>query len=198
MKSLVTTLIAICLVSGCVNPIQRRASSAFAEGCYGFQVIGKWVQARSHCERAVRSAIRGNASQEQVAALWLEYGRASGVTCNYADAEFGLQEAFELNRNSGGPAHLAALELARLMMVRHQPYEAIEHYETFWSEVPGRWIDGDPVAAAEVFEEQANALRLIGDDQGATEARRKAQTLRADNPYAVSNSNLTPYGAFCL
>ena len=198
MKSIFMASLVAFLVSACANPINLKTASMYAKGCREFQAQNEWWKARRACGRAAINAKLGGAPDQTIAVLWYEYGRTSGVICDYAEAQKGLDEALKLDQATGGPAYMSLLEIARLNFAQGKFAKAASYYEKFWLAIPKNLAEKeDPIGSAEVLEEQAEAYRKIGNITLSKAQEARARELRATNPNKTSNTDHTPYGKFC-
>ena len=186
------------LISACANPINRYTATRYAEGCYDFQQHNEWWKARRACGRAAMNAQLGGVPDRTVAVLWYEYGRASGVICDYVEAQKGLEIAIKLYQAIEGPVHQPFLEMAKLRIAQGQFAEAIGYYDKVWQTLPsGIAEEQDPIGLAEVLEEQAEIYLQLGNPTLSKEPKERAQKLRTTNPNKTSRLSHTPYGKFC-
>ncbi|GAB7562005.1 hypothetical protein LG202_00440 [Methylobacillus methanolivorans] len=56
----------------------------------------------------------GGVAPSTRAVLSSEYGRSLGATCFFNDATFYLNQAYDLDKQTGGPLYMSLVELARL------------------------------------------------------------------------------------
>ena len=196
MKSHLLLIAAAIALSACANPVSRKIATAYTEGCYGFQVIGKWPQAQRACERAALNAENGGLPGREIAPLWFEYGRVSGILCDYQQADLGLRQALELETAINGPVHEIQLELARLKSVTGEIAESAAWYEAFWASAPADLASRDPELARAIYEEMADAYLQLGDEAAADTAHRQLESLNSASAGFTLN-NATPYGSVC-
>ncbi|MGB5488126.1 MAG: hypothetical protein WBN06_12095, partial [Lysobacterales bacterium] len=83
--------------------------------------------------RAISNAELAGAPSKGLAVLWYEYGRSSGVICDWEEAENGLNKAFELDSKIGGPAYMSLYELAQMNYARELYTAAIEYFQGAYS-----------------------------------------------------------------
>lgn len=198
MKLLVPFLFSSLLISGCASELNLRNAGLYAQGCQGFQAQNEWWKARRACGRAAVNAKLGGAPDSAVAALWYEYGRTSGVICEYVEAKRGLEEALKLDQSSNGPIFKDHIELARLHLDQNKYQEASHYYQLGITTIPKEQaINEDPIGYAEILEEYAKALKNNGDETSSSKLTTQANELRATNPGKKSNTDRTPYGKFC-
>lgn len=189
--------VAAFLLAACAAPINMKKAAIYAEGCFGFQAQDEWWKSRRACARAITNAELARADDRTLALLWYEYGRSSGVICDYGEATRGLEKALQLDRATGGPVFMSLMEMARLAMAQAQWEEAVKHYEQLWPLLPEQAAEADPLGMADALEEEAQAYRQLGREVEAETRKTRASQLRAQNPGKTSNTDITPYGQFC-
>ena len=111
------------------NPINAKTSTNYAQAAHAAVNSGDGVTARKNWSKALLNAQLGGASPAQLAVLNNEYGRASGVVCEFADAEKALTTAYDLDKRAGGPTYLSLVELARLNLDQNKFPEAATYFE---------------------------------------------------------------------
>ena len=196
-KTLLPLLVAAAC-AGCAAPAVLETASVHVRQCGEFEARNEWAQARAACERAAVEAQAGGGRERAIAALWYEYGRASGAICRYDDAQRGLERALKLDRAHDGPVYMSLLELARLALAQARYAQAARYYGQFETAMPqARGVRVDPIGYAEVLEEHAEALRNIGEAQDAASLASRAQALRKAHPGVKARTARTPYGRFC-
>ena len=198
MKNVTTLLVVSFLMAGCANPINMRTAARYADACQALQTQNEWWKARMNCGRAATNAELGHAPARTRAVLWYEYGRASGAICDYVEARRGLNTAIKLDEESGGPAFMSFLELARLELDQGNFKDSVAFYSRFESSVPKDTAEkNDPIGYADVLEEYARAAEGSGNGALSSSLRQRSAQLRSANPGKSSNTDRTPYGKYC-
>ncbi|HSH98907.1 MAG: tetratricopeptide repeat protein [Methylophilaceae bacterium] len=187
---------ALTLVS-CANPINLKTAQNYAQGCMGFQHQGEWWKARQACGRAAINAELGGAEPQAITGLWYEYGRTSGVICDYTEAKKSLEKALESDKESNGPIIMDYFELARLHFDQKLFKEASTYYQSGVAATSKETIAQDPIGYAEVLDEYGEALKQIGDAANSEKIIAQSKQLRSSNPTGKSLTKRTPYGKFC-
>jgi tetratricopeptide (TPR) repeat protein len=187
---------ALTLVS-CANPINLRTAQNYAQGCAGFQHQGEWWKARQACGRAAINAELGGAEPQAIAGLWYEYGRTSGVICDYAEAKKALEKSLESDKENNGPIIMDYFELARLHFDQKLFKDASAYYQFGIAATPEATIAQDPIGYAEVLDEYGEALKQIGNATESEKVIAESKQLRSSNPNVKSLTKRTPYGKFC-
>jgi tetratricopeptide (TPR) repeat protein len=167
----------------------------------GFSAVqrGDWDKAREGFGKALESAQKTDATDRRtMAVLYLEYGRALGVSCQFEEAGAYLERAREVDEVAGGPVHMSLVELARLKRAEHEFEEAELHYRTVMPMLAKHSIPTvDPIGYAQFLEEYADVLRQIGKGGNAIPLDLESQELRVRNPGKSSQVSVTPYGEHC-
>ena len=99
----------ILLVSGCAASINEYNARQHAQAGMKAGRSGEFAKARKEFARALTNARLAHADPKMVAALSYEYGRYSGMICDWVEGEKGLAEAYDLDRQNGGPAYMLSL-----------------------------------------------------------------------------------------
>lgn len=95
------------LSSGCANPINAKTATDYAQAANNAAQLGDWAKARMCLCRAIVNAQLGGSSPAQLAVLYYEHGRASGIVCEFSDAEKPLIRAYDLDKQAGGPTYMS-------------------------------------------------------------------------------------------
>jgi tetratricopeptide (TPR) repeat protein len=195
----VTALLAVALfASGCANQINLHTAANYAKACYAYQSQNEWWKARMSCGRAATNADLGNASPRARAVMWYEYGRTSGVICDYVEARRGLNTALKLDEESSGPTYMTLMELGRLELDQGNWKDAMAHFARFDATVPRDTAEKkDPIGYADALDEYARAADGAGDSSLASSLRQRSRHLRGTNTGKSSNTDRTPYGKYC-
>lgn len=194
-------IVAICisiLSAGCVNPINAKTSTNYAHAANTASNSGDWATARKYLSRAIVNAQLGGASPAQLAVLNYEYGRASGVVCEFTDAEKALMLAYDLDKQAGGPSYLSLVELSRLNLDQKKFPEAVSYFERALPELEAKGASSlAPIAFADILDEYSTSLDFSGRTALAQEVAARAIKIRNENPGKSSKTDRTPYGTKC-
>lgn len=184
------------VIFGCA--INERTAHRYANAGDAASQRGDWTAAREHWRRAVINAKLAHMSDRALAVAHYEYGRASGVVCEWAEAELGLKEAYRLDAAAGGPAYKAAYELGRLNYDRKQYRSAVEQFLQAKTEFDKLQAETkDPVGYADFLDEYAVALEQTGRAEQAQPLRSKSLELRKTFSGKTAHTEKTPYGTQC-
>ena len=191
--SLVVTL----LLAGCASYAQDQYKYNFY-ATHAEEAIkaGDWVVYRSNLQAAIDSADSAEAWQSEKSRLYYEYGRASGVLCDWKEAERGLMKALEIRKSIGMPTSAPLVELGRISVDR-QDYEGAEKYFSEAYPILQRADAANrfPSAFVAYLDEYATAWEHLHKDAQAASLRARAIELR--NTHATTKSTRTPYGTQC-
>ncbi|MCB5206547.1 tetratricopeptide repeat protein [Methylovorus mays] len=197
MKTTAVLMMSALMLVSCANPINLNTAQRYAQGCLEFQHQGEWWKARQACGRAAVNAELGGANPQAIAVLWYEYGRASGVICDYPEANKALEKSLELDKANNGAVIMDYFELARLHFDQKLFKEASIYYRSGVAATPKELMAQDPIGYADVLGEYSEALKQIGDVESSEKVISEARELRSSNPNANSLTKRTPYGKFC-
>lgn len=191
-------MLAVLAVAACANPINRRAATNYASAAHNAQQAGDWSTARMYWGRAALNAELGRVPPQALAILWYEYGRSSGVICDWAEAEVGLTKAHELDRESNGPTCMSLFELARMNFDRQRYREALTYFDRVLPEFEEIQMDTmDPLGHAYFLDEYATSLEKVRRGGEAKRHRRRSAELRRTFPNREAHTEKTPYGTQC-
>jgi hypothetical protein len=180
------------------HELNRRNASAHEMAARQAAHDHDWDAARRQWGLALMDVRLAGAGPADEALASYEYGRVLGITCDYARAEQMLQSSLKLARESGGPTHLALLELALLAEHQHQPRQALAYYRELVSEMDAHGVmQANPLGAAIVLRRYADLLAANGDATGAAQQRARADTVADVHPNGHAQGSLTPYGSAC-
>lgn len=197
IKTTAVLMMSALMLVSCANPINLNTAQRYAQGCLEFQHQGEWWKARQACGRAAVNAELGGANPQAIAVLWYEYGRASGVICDYPEAKKALEKSLELDKANNGAVIMDYFELARLHFDQKLFKEASTYYRAGVAATPKELMAQDPIGYADVLGEYSEALKQIGDVESSEKVISEARELRSSNPNANSLTKRTPYGKFC-
>lgn len=183
---------------GCANPINLYTAKQYDIAAYDSIERGEWKQARMYYSRAWGNAQMGGADIRDISRLRYEYGRASGVVCEWEEAETALNEAYEMDIKSNGPYWMPVVELERMFIAKKDFQKANTYFEKLMpilNEVGAE--TGDPLAYADVLDEYALVLEKIGKPEEANKHLKRAKQLKDTFPGRESRTEITPYGTQC-
>jgi len=197
MRTIIIILTAIVLV-GCANPINRETAQNYYGAAISAQRNGDWENARMYFGRAIDNANVGGADDSTLAVLWYEYGRSSGVICDWVEAEKGLLKAYELDRINKGPTYMSLYELARMNYDQKDFKKAEGYFHKSYLEFEENQIDTkDPVGYADFLDEYSVTLENLGKEGEAEELKIRSSKIREAFKNKDSHTDKTPYGTKC-
>lgn len=160
----------------------------------------QWYRAReAFREKLIDVRANPSARPQDLAVLVYEYGRTSGVLCDWDSAESSLKEAYALDQSYDGPTHMSLIELARLHLAQQQYGEARGYFEKAIPELETvNANQRDPVGYIEIIEEYSAVLSTLGEATLAQEWREQATQARESIAAPSTGAEITPYGAYCL
>jgi len=208
MKTILLLITMMLTLVGCVSMSARSAQDDYAEVYrYAHMAMqkGDWSTYRRLMRVVIDKSTASGALPEKRAIYWYEYGRASGVICDWIDAEFALTVANNLDAKTGGLVHESLNELGRINVVRKQYEKAVDYFTRaskafaqYHEKNPGMKITNQ-LGNARTIEDFAYALEQAGGQQSdvkrlrdsAAEIRKKYTG--KDGVY----EDVTPYGTQC-
>ncbi len=197
MKSIVFIFLFL-LIAGCANPINQKTASNYYYSAIIAQENNDWKTAKEHFGRAIINSELGGVETKTLAVLWYEYGRSSGVVCDWDEAEKSLLKAYELDGIVNGPTYMSLYELALMNYDRKNFVSASNYFKRAHTEFEQKQIDTkDPVGYADFLEMYADTLEKNGDSNEMNELKSRALKIRAAFNNKESHTDRTPYGTQC-
>lgn len=200
MKWLFVVVAGLIILAGCANPINRHTAGKYNQAAYAAMKSGDWFGARMYFGRAIQNAKVGGVDTKSMAVLWYEYGRSSGVICDWVEAERGLDEAYKLDSETQGPVYMSLYERGRMHYDRKQYTKAVEYFARTNAEFDKARFNfdtADPLGYADYLEEYSDALEKTGNVNDAKKHRDRAVELRNTFPGKEAHTEKTPYGTQC-
>ncbi len=153
---------------------------------------GDWQDAATNYAEALNHPDRPRNPAEW-SELHLDYGRAMGVLCQYAEATTFFERALEIARKGNAGTARALYELGSLAVADRKPGVAVQHLLPLLSEVEKR--EPRQLSAAQWADARAKLSASLAALGRAEEAAR----WRNDAPPAPTGSarEIIPYGARC-
>ncbi len=186
------------LLSGCAFSINLHNARKYDLAANDAIQKGDWKAARMYYSRAWGNAQMGRADTRTIARLRYEYGRASGVVCEWEEAELALNEAFELDKKSDGPRWMPLVELERMSIAQKDYKKAKSYFDKLMpilSEIQGE--TKDPLGYADLLDEFVLVLENIGEGESAKKHKKREKQLRDTFPGQKAHTEITPYGTQC-
>lgn len=187
-----------------IKPSQNDYTEVYRHAYIALQK-GEWHKYKKLMRIVIDQSTAAGAPQEKRAIYWYEYGRASGVVCDWEDAIFALTVANNLDSKTGGPTHESLNELGRIYVVRKQYEKAVDHFtrafkafEQYHAKHPGKEITNQ-LGNARVVEDFAYALEQSGGQQSDVIRLRDSVAEIRKNLKAKDGvyDDVTPYGTQC-
>ena len=208
MKTIILLITMMLTLVGCASMSARSAQDDYVEVYrYAYMALqeGKWLTYKRLMRTVIDKSTASGAPPEKRAIYWYEYGRASGVVCDWEDAEFALTVANNLDAKTGGPVHESLNELGRISVVRKQYEKAVDYFTRalkafaqYHEKNPGKKITNQ-LGNARIIEDFAYALEQSGGQQSDVKRLRdnaaeiRKQLTGKDGVY----EDITPYGTQC-
>lgn len=189
----------IAMLSGCATTSGEYSRDPHGRAAAQANSAGDWRTAQKEWHLAIDDAIPARATSTELYAIALyEYGRASGVLCQWSEAERSLREAVDLDQRLHGPVYMSTYELALLYLDQGQAATARPYFERTDYEMLAIGADRKaPVGYADFLDEYADALDLGASHEEAEAKRLRAKQIREAFPHGHSITDRTPYGTLC-
>ena len=195
---LILIIVALFIFQSCAAPINQRNAEKYYAAAVSAQHSGDWWNSRKYFARAISNAELAGAPSKGLAVLWYEYGRSSGVICDWEEAENGLNKAFELDSKIGGPAYMSLYELAQMNYARELYTAAIEYFQGAYSGMEEDQADTkDPIGYADFLDKYIHALEQAGRNDLVPQLSARSEKIRAAFTGKESHTEQTPYGTLC-
>lgn len=158
---------------------------------------GDWESAASQFAQAINHPELPKDGGQR-SAVNLEYGRAVGVLCQYAEAEEFLLRAKEIAEKTNRSMVPALYELGAVSVAQKKYVDAIGYFSQLLPMIERESrVKTSPLVAADAYEKLAGALTATGKAEEAASRRREAVKIRETGPKVAPPGTITPYGAQC-
>jgi tetratricopeptide (TPR) repeat protein len=197
-KKMILPLVLASLSMACTTPDSLYTGNEYFHGGVDNAREGRWFDARTAYGGAWTNADLGNASDKVIAVYAYEYGRSSGVICDWNESERGLLKAYELDQKINGPIYMSLVELARMYQAKGDFAKSEEFYQLALTELNRIQADTlDAIGYANILEDYAAMLVASGNSEQAMLVKRREQEIRNVFKGGTSDHEQTPYGEFC-
>ncbi len=167
----------------------QRANAAKARGDWE-SAAGQYAQAINHADLPRDPATRSNMN--------LEYGRAMGALCQFAESEKYLLRAKEIATAAGMSLFVPHYEMASLSFAQKKFVESAIHFSQLMPVIERESrVKSSPRLVADALDKFAAVLTATGKPNDADARRREAEKIRAANPPPAAPGSITPYGSQC-
>ena len=198
MKKFTILWIVLFLAAGCAAPINRHTAESYYQRAKAAQYSGDWHTAQEYYRRSIINAELGGIDETQYIVVLYEYGRASGVICEWKEATDALLKSYELDKKTNGPSYMALYELAQLNYSRQVYEEASTYYERAYLAFEEEQVDTqDPIGYSVFLEEYSDVLKRTNNPAQIPELMDRAEAIKAAFPGKQSHTDKTPYGTQC-
>lgn len=192
-------LITILMLSiGCANPINLHTARKYDIEASNAARRGDWKAAQMYYSRAWGNAKMGKAETRDISRVRYEYGRASGVVCDWAEAETALNEAYKLDIQSNGPYWMPLVELERMSIAQKDYTKALKYFDKLipiLKKLNAETID--PLGYADLMDEYALVLEKNNRGTESQQHKNRAKKIRETFPDSKPRTEITPYGTQC-
>ena len=186
------------IVVSCANPINLNTANKYFQGGRYNISQGKWFNARMAFGRAWTNAELGKADDQVTSVYAYEYGRSSGVICDWDEAERGLKKAYDLDEKTNGPIHMSLVELSRLYHAKGDLMKSQQYFQKAKQALDAHQADTrDSIGYANILKEYAEVLSANGKANEASEITKRELEIRNLFNDQKSGHDQTPYGKHC-
>lgn len=191
-------LLVVFLIASCANPVNLRTAANYFSAGQSLIQQNKWFDGRMAFGRAWANADLGKAQDQVTAVYAYEYGRASGVICDWNEAEKGLLAALEIDNRTGGPIHMSYVELARMYQARNSNENSEKYFSLAKAALDEKQADTrDPIGYANILEAYSEVLLKLKKKSEAAQLASKAKEIKTLFGNRESRHDVTPYGKYC-
>ena len=165
---------------------------------YAAKKRGDWVSVASQFAAAINNTELPVDGPGGRAAATLEYGRAMGVLCQYAESEKFLLRAREMMQKTADGELQVLYELGAVNFAQQKHADATRYFSQMLARVErNATAKNTPWLIADTLDKFAVALDATGQAPDAKSRRDEAATLREGSTQTVPANALTPYGRAC-
>ena len=191
-------IVILSLISAsCANPLNVRTADRYFQQGKHLSSQGNWSEARVAYGRALTNVAWGNLPERSKALYSFNFGRASGVICDWENAEKYLEQAYNIYAKTEPQLHYELIELAQMNDARGNYTKASEYYSKTIIEVEKHNLDKkSPMAHVDTLTRYASVESKLGNNKQSLLLKQKADLIIKNNP-GKSIPAGTPYGKFC-
>jgi len=197
MKVLFLLPLLFSLVS-CAPAINQKSAAIHAQSAQNAIQNNDWDVARVSWAKAVKNGELAGESDQNMAILYYEYGRALGTTCYFQQSESYLKKAYDLDKKTGGPIYMSIVELARLNLDQKK-YEIALPYFTELMPILDKINAKEeaPIEYSNILTEYSKVLANTGNHEKSKSLLQEAASIRKNNQGGYSITERTLYGSQC-
>ena len=194
-----TLLIIVMLVfAGCTNPINRNTATRYAEHADQEASLGNWFNARMGYGRAIKNGEIGGLNEGNMAYLWFQYGRTSGIICDWSEAVRGFEESYKIDTENGETTYDTLYEFGEMYLVRKDYEKAVRLFENAYLKMNADKVrETKPVRYALFLENYSKALFHTKSHSRYKEVKKESDIIFKANPGKEKKIRRTPYGSQC-
>ena len=196
VRTIVVVILACIGLTSCA--INEVTAHRYANAAVSASESGDWITARENWRRAYINAKLAHMDNKALAVALYEYGRASGVVCEWEEAESSLKETYRLGTSTDDLSYMSVYELGRMNYDRKRYADAVEQFSKVKVFFDMTEADTkDPLGYADYLDEYAIALEQTGKPSEAQPLRSRSMELRKTFVGKNSHTEKTPYGTMC-
>jgi tetratricopeptide (TPR) repeat protein len=203
---ILTMLLTAFAVSACANPLNERTAHRYYDAGERAFATGNLPLAKENFSRALINARLGHMGPKAEVQVLKQLGRTLGNMCEQDEAEKAFLAALAIEEKENGdnlvPTFPTKLELAQFSFDTGRFEKATDYFARAFAAAGKILEEKDPISIAVLLDDYAKALSRTGNTAGASDARARAQALRAANPAMKSRvvktgSDYVPYPKSC-
>jgi tetratricopeptide (TPR) repeat protein len=157
----------------------------------------EWNLAQRAFANAVRNGELAHADPKDMVNSYYEYGRTSGIICQYDLAEHNLKKAYEIDNQQSGPIASDLFELALMYKAAGRSQDSMADFALAKQLMDKSNAENNsPGQYAEFLTAYAAELEMSGQHDKAAALKQQADALTGSNT-VQGNTGLTPYGSEC-
>jgi len=196
IRSIQIILLALLGVS-CVNPLNVMTAERYFKNGKILASQSKWDEARISYGRALTNIEWGNLPDKSKALYSFYFGNASGVLCDWANAEKYLEQALNIYSKTEPQLHYELIALAQMNHARGNYTKASEYYSKTITEVKKHNIDKQmPMAFADTLLKLSEVESKLGNNKKSLLLKNQGTEIINNNPDKKLPAG-SPYGKFC-
>jgi len=183
--------------ASCTNPLNVITADRYFQQGKQLSSQGNWSEARVAYGRALTNVEWGNLPESSKALYSFNFGRASGVICDWENAEKYLEQAYNIYAKTEPQLHYELIELAQMNDARGNYSKASQYYSMTIVEVKKHNLDKNaPMAHADTLSRYSTVESKLGNNEKSLLLKQEADLIIKSNP-GKSIPAGTPYGKFC-
>jgi tetratricopeptide (TPR) repeat protein len=197
MLRAIPIITALLISTSCVNPLNVITAERYYQNGTDLANQNKWGKARIAYGRALTNVEWGNLPDKTKALYSFNFGRASGVLCDWDNAEKYLEQALTIYSKTEPQLHYELIALAQMNQARGDYKKASEYYSKTIEDVKKHNVDKQmPMAFADTLLKYSEVESKLGNTEKSLQIKNQANVILNNNP-DKKLPPAAPYGKFC-